>query len=265
MPIHPTAIIDARAEIDSTAEIGPYVVVDGAVRIGPRTRVMAQATILGWTELGADNVVHPTAVLGGDPQDLKYAGAPTYLRIGDRNVFREHMQVHRGTAPESATVIGNDNYFMAASHVAHNCHIGNQVILVNGSMLGGHVEVNDQAIISGNCTVHQFCRVGRLSMMRGMSRSSRDVPPFCILDELHVVRGINRVGLRRAGMSVERIRAIQRAFARLFGSAGNLSLRVAALEEGEVSDDVRELIDFIRGSKRGVAAGPRQRQVQSDD
>ena len=257
MPIHPTALIDARAEIHPEADIGPYVVIDGPVRVGSRTRVLAHATLTGWTEMGADNVIHMGAVVGDTPQDLAFTGEESYLRIGDRNTIREHVQVHRGTKPGSATVIGNDNYLMATSHVGHNCRIGDHVIITNGAMLGGYVEVEDQAIISGNCVVHQFVRVGRLAILRGLSRTSRDVPPFCIMDGTHTVRALNRVGLRRAGFSAVQIRTLQNAFVRLFNRAGNLKTAVAELETEPVSEEVRHLLDFIRASKRGVCFGPR--------
>jgi UDP-N-acetylglucosamine acyltransferase len=168
------------------------------------------------------------------------------------------VQIHRGTKPGSATEIGSDNFLMATSHVGHNCRIGNRVIITNGAMLGGYVDVEDQVFVSGNCTVHQFVRIGRLAILRGLSRTSRDVPPFCIMDGTHTVRAINRVGLRRAGFKAEQIRAVQNAFVRLFGRAGNLSQAVATLESEPVSPEVRYLIDFIRASKRGVCFGPRR-------
>jgi UDP-N-acetylglucosamine acyltransferase len=257
MSIHPTAVIDRRAEIDSSVEIGPYVVVDGVVKIGASTRLMAHATLLGWTEIGRDNVIHPGVVIGDEPQDLGYDGSETYVRIGARNVFREHVQVHRGTKEGTATEIGDDNFLMANAHVAHNCRVGNRTIIGNGSVLGGYAEVADQVFISANCAVHQFVRVGRLALLRGLSRTSRDVPPFCIMDGTHTVRTLNRVGLRRAGFSAVQIRALQNAFAVLFRRAGNLHLRLERLESQPLSDDVRHLIDFIRASKRGVCRGTR--------
>jgi UDP-N-acetylglucosamine acyltransferase len=261
MPIHATALIDPLAEIHPDADIGPYVVVVGPVRVGPRTRVAAHATLMGGTEIGADNTIHSGAVIGDTPQDLAFNGEETYLRIGDRNVIREHVQIHRGTKPGSATVIGSDNFFMATSHVGHNCSVGDRVIVTNGAMLGGYVEVEDQAIVSGNCTVHQFVRVGRLAILRGLSRASRDVPPFCVMDGTHTVRAINRVGLRRAGFSAAQIRALQNAFTLLFGRARNLRIALAELEGEPVSAEVRYLIDFIRASKRGVCFGPKAGRI----
>ena len=257
MPIHPTAIVDARAELDRSVDVGPYVVIDGPVRVGPRTRVLAGAYLTGRTTIGADNVIHPGAVLGHEPQDLAYRGADTGLTIGDGNVFREHCEVHRGTREGTSTTIGDRNYLMSQAHVAHNCHLGNEVILATGATLGGHVVVEDQAFVSGNCVVHQHCRVGRLAIMRGLSRASRDVPPFSICDETHVVRGLNRVGLRRAGFDRERVRALATAFRILFRSRVNLSLAIAQLGDEVRTPDVEYLLAFIRSSRRGVAFGPR--------
>ena len=257
MPIHPTAVVDRAAEIDASAAIGPYVVIEGPVRIGPRTRVMAGVYLAGRTELGADNVVHPGAVLGHEPQDLAYTGAPTGLRIGDRNVFREHTEVHRATQPDTWTEIGDDNYLMSQSHVAHNCRLGHRVIVATGALLGGHVVVEDQAFISGNCVVHQHCRVGRLAIMRGLSRASRDVPPFAIMDGTHTVRGLNRVGLRRAGFDAARIRALATAFRVLFRVRTNMRAAIARVEAEVRSADVDYLLAFLRASVRGVATGPR--------
>ncbi|HWP67301.1 MAG TPA: acyl-ACP--UDP-N-acetylglucosamine O-acyltransferase [Candidatus Limnocylindria bacterium] len=257
MPIHPTAIVDRRADIDASAEIGPYVVIDGPVRIGSRTRVLSHVTIAGDTVLGADNVLYPGVHVGHEPQDLSYRGAPTRVRIGDRNVLREGVVVHRATQPDGETTIGSDTFLMSNAHVAHECRVGDHVILASGALLGGHVQVGARAFISGNCVVHQFVRVGRLAIMRGLSRTSRDVPPFALLDHTHEVRGINRVGLRRAGLEPVTIRAIARAFRLLFGARVNLSQAAARVEQelGGVPE-VAELLAFIRASKRGVAMGP---------
>jgi UDP-N-acetylglucosamine acyltransferase len=263
MPIHPTALIDARAVVHPEADIGPYVVIDGPVRVGPGTRVLAHATLTGWTEIGTSNVIHMGAVVGHEPQDLSYRGAETYLRIGDRNVIREHVQIHRGTKPGSATLVGSDNYFMNNAHVAHNCRIGSHVILANGAMLGGYVEVDDQVFVSGNCVVHQFVRIGRLAFMRGLSRASRDLPPFCVVDGTHTVRALNLVGLRRAGFTPARIRELQNAFRHLFRRARNLREAIAEVERTPCSPDVAYLLDFIRASKRGVCMG--QRKGRSPD
>ena len=257
MTIHPTAIIDSKAEIAADADIGPYVVIDGPIRIGPRTRIGPHATILGWTTIGAGNEIHASVVLGDTPQDLAYNGQESYLRIGNDNVFREFVQVHRGTVAGSETVIGDNNFLMATAHVAHNCRLGNHNIMANSAMLGGYVDVADRVFLSANCLVHQFVRIGELSIMRGLSGTSRDVPPFSIIDWQHTVRGVNVVGLKRAGVDDGRIRALREAFRILFRKGRNLSLAVAELEEKspEPTSDVMKVLEFIRSSKRGVCSG----------
>lgn len=262
MPIHPSAIVDPRAEVDPTAELGPYVVIEGPVRIGPRTRVMAGAYLTGRTEIGADNVIHPAAVLGHEPQDLAYDGAPSGLRIGDRNVLREHCEVHRGTQAGTATEIGDDNYLMSHAHVAHNCRVGNRTIIATGTALGGYVQLDDQAFISGNCVIHQHVRVGRLAIMQGLSRASRDVPPFAIVAGTHTVRGLNRIGLRRAGFDRERVRALATAFRILFRVRTHLRDAMVRVEAEVHSPDVDHLLAFLRSSRRGVAMGPPRRSMQ---
>jgi UDP-N-acetylglucosamine acyltransferase len=255
--IHPTAVVDPRAQIDASATIGPYVVIEGPARIGARTRIAAHAVVTGGAEIGADNVIHSGAVIGDLPQDVAYQGAESCLRIGDANVFREHSTIHRGTKPGSETRIGDRNYFMQSSHVAHNCVIGNDAIVAGGALLSGYVELGDRGFVSGNCVVHQFVRIGRLALLRGLSRTSRDVPPFCIMDGTHTVRAINLIGLRRAGFSPQSIREIRSAFKALFLRSRNLQ---RALEEvdASASSEVRELVDFIRSSRRGVCFGPRK-------
>ena len=262
--IHPTAVVSADAAIDPSAELGPYVVVEGPVRVGPDTRVMAHAVLRGATTIGARNVIHPGVVLGGEPQDLAFAGTESFLQIGDDNVFREHAQVHRGTLPGSTTVIGDGNYFMHNAHVAHNCRIGDRVIIAGGALLAGHVEVADRAFVSGNCVVHQHVRIGTLALMRGLSRTGRDVPPFCIVDGTHTVRGVNVIGLRRAGFDSARIAAVRRAVLALFGRPTHLGRALARVEAETTTDDVRDLVAFVRAAKRGVCVPPR-RGARNDD
>ena len=256
MSIHPTAVIDRRAEIDPSVEIGPYVVVDSPVKIKRGTRVMAHAYLTGLTDIGEDNEIHPGALLGGAPQDKAYKGLTSYLRIGDRNVIREYVQIHRGTAAGSATVLGNDNFLMATSHVGHNCVLADNVVLANGALLGGYVEVGNNVFISGNCVVHQFVKIGDYALMRGLSATSRDVPPFAIVDWQHTVRGVNVVGLQRAGFNETRIRSIRKAFRVLFRSGRNLALAVKEVEtSARANTDVLALLEFINSSKRGVCFG----------
>jgi UDP-N-acetylglucosamine acyltransferase len=256
MAIHPTAVIDPRAEIDANVDIGPYAVIDGPVKIKAGTRLMAHVYVTGWSEIGADNEIHPGAVLGDAPQDKAYKNNESYLKIGDRNIIREHAQIHRGTVAGSSTIIGDDNFLMATSHVGHNCKVGNNVVLANGALLAGYVEVGDHVFISGNCVVHQFVRIGEHALMRGLSGTSRDVPPYAIIDWQHTVRGVNVIGLKRAGFDEKRIRAIKEAFRVLFRKGRNLSLAVKEVEEKEGANrDVSALLDFIKSSKRGVCFG----------
>jgi UDP-N-acetylglucosamine acyltransferase len=256
--IHPTAVIDPKADIHPEVEIGPYVIIDGPVKIGRATRVLAHAYLTSWTEIGEDNTIHMGAVIGHEPQDREYAGGKTYLRIGHRNIIREHAEIHRGTKPETSTLVGNDNFIMNHAHIAHNCEIGNRTIIAGGALLAGYVRVEDEAFISGNCVVHQFVRIGKLAMLRGLSRTSRDVPPFCIMDDTHTVKAINQVGLERAGYTKEAIRELRQSFSRLFRRKGNLAQAIQELESrGSLSEEVIYLLDFIKGSERGVCFGPR--------
>jgi UDP-N-acetylglucosamine acyltransferase len=252
----PTARISPTATVADDAEIGPNVIVGEHSSIGSGTKVMANAVIGPWTTIGANNTIHYGAIVGHDPQDFGYHGEECYAEIGDGNIIREYATIHRGNRPGTKTVIGNSNFLMIQSHVAHNCVLGDNIIVAGGSLLAGHVIVDDRAIISGNCVVHQFCHIGRFAMMRGLSRTSRDVPPYCIMDETHTVKSLNLVGLKRNGFDVKRVRAIKNAFALLFKSGLNMKNAVARVEEElEVTADVRELLDFIKGSKRGVCFG----------
>lgn len=254
--IDSTARISPTAVLEEGVEIGPNVIIGDCSRIGRGTIVMAHAVIGPWTTIGNDNKIHYGAVIGHDPQDFGYKGEESFLEIGNGNSFREYVTVHRGNREGTATQIGDNNYFMVQSHVAHNCSIGNNIILAGGSLLAGHVTIEDRAIISGNCVVHQFCRIGMLSMMRGLSRTSRDVPPFCIMDETHTVRTVNLVGLRRNGYDAPRVRAVKNAFKVLFRGGPNMRENLEKAEaELEMTADVRYLLDFIKESKRGVCFG----------
>ena len=254
--VHPSAVLRGEIELGEGVEIGPFCLLDGRIRIGPRTRLIGHVTILGDTTLGADNVIHPNAVIGDEPQDIAYKGGPRRVEIGDRNVFREGVTIHRGSEHGEVTVIGDSNFFMQNSHAAHDCRVGNSTIIAGGALLAGWVEVGDGALVSGNCVVHQYVRIGRLAMLRGLSRTSRDVPPFCLMDLTHTLRGINAVGLRRAGFSATQIRALRTAFVTLFGVRQNLAAALERLAEtGPLTPEVTELVEFIRRSKRGVAFG----------
>lgn len=254
--IHPTAQVHPRAEIDPTAIIGPYCLVGPKVRIGPETRLHAHVVVDNHTTLGARNQIFPFAVVGSVPQDLKFKGEDARLVIGDDNVIREGATVNIGTEATWETRIGDHCLLMAHSHVAHDCVLGDHVILTNAVGLGGHVTVGNWVTLGGLSAVHQFCRLGDHAFVAGGGMVNQDVPPFCIAqgDRAQLV-GINVVGLKRRGFSRERIGHVRQAFRDLFQSG---LTRVTALEQveselGPVSQDVREMIAFIRSSKRGVA------------
>ena len=257
--IHPSAVLSGEVELAADVEVGPFCLIDGRVRIGARTRLIAHVTILGDTVIGADNVIHPNAVIGDEPQDIAYTGGTRRVQIGDRNVFREGVTIHRGSEHGEITIVGDGNFFMQNAHAAHDCRVGNDSIIAGGALLAGWVEVGDHALVSGNCVVHQYVRIGRLAMMRGLSRTSRDVPPFCIMDLTHTLRGINVVGLRRAGISAGSIRALRDTFKTLFGERRNLTRAIEGLEkDAPLAPEVAELVAFIRQAKRGIAFGPKQ-------
>lgn len=255
MPIHPTAIIDPRAEIASDVTVGPYAIIEGAVKIGPRTKIYARAHIMGRTEIGEDCQIHMGAIIGHEPQDLGFRGQESWVKIGDRNILRENVTVHRGTQEGSVTYIGHENYFMGGVHIAHNCTIGNRVILCNNVLAAGYVQIEDQAFVSGGVVLHQFIRVGKLAMISGWSALSKDVPPFLIAQGRNCVKAVNIVGLRRAGYPPSARREIKRAFKKLFRSGLNLSQALALWEGQELSQEVQYLVKFIKTSKRGVCRG----------
>jgi UDP-N-acetylglucosamine acyltransferase len=270
--VDPRAVVSPEAVLGEGVEIGPFAVVEAGVVIGARTRIWAHAYVCSGTTLGSDNAVHMNAVIGHEPQDKGYSGAPTRIEIGDRNVIREGCQLHRGTAPGSATVIGSDCYFMGNAHVAHNCRVGDGVVLANNTALGGHASVAERAFLSANVLIHQHTRVGRLAMLQGGTAVSQDVPPFCLTRlGTNALAGINAVGLRRAGFDRTRSAAIRRAFRTLFASRSNLrAARERLLEEesarGGVTADVQEMLDFIAAAKHGVCVvrGPVDSEVADD-
>jgi UDP-N-acetylglucosamine acyltransferase len=265
MKIDATARIGADVDLAPDVEIGPGVIIDGPVHIGAGTKIQAHAYIGPYTTIGEDNVISFGAVIGHEPQDYAFKGEQSYTIVGNHNIIREYVTIHRGTVPGSATQVGDHNYIMALAHMAHNSSLANHVIVINGALIGGYVEVQDRAIISGNCVVHQFCRVGRLAMMRGGSRASRDVPPFCISDWEHTVRALNLVGLKRSGFDRERILALKAAFKILFFQRVNMKLAIQQVEAAvPLTEDVRYLLEFIRQSKRGVAMGSKSPQAVNE-
>jgi len=252
--IHSTAIIHPGAQLDPSVTVGPFALVDAHVIIGKSCRIGPHCHLTGHTAIGANNTFHTGCVIGDAPQDLKYREEPTRLRVGDNNAFREHVTVHRSNQEAEETVIGSDNFFMAHSHVGHNAAVSDHVIVANGALLGGHVVVQDRAFISGNCLVHQFVRVGTLSLMQGGSAISKDLPPYCVARGENGICGLNSVGLRRAGFTSEQRAELKRLYHALFRGGQNLSTALAAAGNAFKSDDARALLGFVAASKRGICA-----------
>jgi UDP-N-acetylglucosamine acyltransferase len=250
--IHPTAIISPKAQLDSTVEVGPYAVIDAHVSIGPGCRVGPHAYLTGHTTIGANNRVHAGCVIGDAPQDVKYKDEPTRLDIGDDNLFREGVTVHCSATAADATVIGSKNFLMVNSHVGHNVRLGDQVIMANGALLGGHAQVADLAFISGNCLVHQFVRVGSLAIMRGGSAISQDLPPYTVARGHNAICGLNVVGLRRAGVSAEERLELKRLYQKLFCSGRNLSQAILQARCEFTGACAQAMLEFVASSARGV-------------
>ncbi len=252
--IHPTASIHPQAKLGTNVRISEFAVIDANVELGAECVVGPHVYLTGLTKIGSGNKFHAGCVVGDAPQDLKYNNEPTRLEIGDNNVFREHVTVHRSNKLSEATAIGSNNLFMAGAHVAHNCVVGNHVIMANGALLGGHAMVQDRAFISGNCLVHQFTRVGTLAIMQGGSAVSKDVPPFTIARGDNGICGLNIVGLRRAGFSAaERLELIKLYHAlfrdkKLFRVACAEALKTCTLTSAKV------MLEFITAAKRGVCS-----------
>ena len=252
--IHPTAIVNSRAKLDGTVQVGPYAVIDEHVAIGPYCIIGPHVYLTGRTTIGAHNRFYAGCVIGEEPQDLKYAGEPTGLRIGDRNVFREHATVHRSNKLAEETVVGSENFLMANSHVAHNCHLGDRVILANGVLLAGHVAVEDRAFISGNCVVHQFVRIGTLALMQGGSAASLDVPPYTVVRRGNLICGLNFVGLRRAGFTPAERLELKQLYRLLFRERLNLREALMAGRAKFASAPAKNLMEFVSASKRGICS-----------
>ncbi len=270
---HTTALISADANLPADVKVGPFSVIEGPVTLGPGCVVGPHAHLIGPLTVGANNDIGTGTVLGGPPQHLGYKGEVTCVEIGDGNTFREHVTVHRGmpvgAGPGTGvTRIGHRNFFMAGSHVAHDCVVGNEVIFANAALIGGHVTVGDRAFISGNSAVHQFCRVGRLAFLSGASASSKDIPPFWVMQDVNYVRGLNLVGMKRAGIPPAERMAIRKAYRIIYLTRPALPLSAALLRiEAEVGEfpAIQELVEFIRTSKRGICGAHRLAGDGADD
>ena len=253
--IHFTAIIGSGAKIGRDVEIGPHTIISGAVSIGDGSIIGAHVVIEGEVAVGRENRIGHGTVIGSEPQDLSFSPATrSRVEIGAKNVIREHCTIHRGTAEDSATKIGDENFLMVGAHVGHNCEIGNKVIIANNCLLGGYVSVADGAFLGGGCLFHQFMRVGRLAITQGASGFGKDIPPFLIAAEHNCVFGLNTVGLRRAGFSSAQREEIKRAFKLIYLSGLNTRQALEKSKELEWTDLGREFFRFIGDAigKRGI-------------
>jgi UDP-N-acetylglucosamine acyltransferase len=252
--IHPTAVIDPTAEVGEGCQIGPYCVVGADVELGANCWLQHHVSLSGPSRIGERNRFYAFTSIGQQTQDLKYVGEPTYLAVGDGNTFREFVTVHRGTAPGSVTRIGNGGNFLAYSHIAHDCIVGNNVIFSNNGTLAGHVEVGDHAVIGGLTAIHQFCRIGAFALTGGCSKIVQDVPPFMIADGNPAkVRSYNKVALERHGFSEETHRAIKEAYRLIYRSSLNLQQAVEQIRSDlKETPEVAQLVAFVTSSPRGI-------------
>lgn len=258
MAIHPTAIIDPAAELDSSVKVGPYVIIEKNVRIGADTEIKPHSVLTGPTTIGSGNTIGPFATIGAPPQDLKYQGEDSTLVIGDNNQIREYVSMHRGTgADRGETTVGSNNLFMGYVHIAHDCVVGNRVIMANAATLAGHVQIQDHAILGGLVGVHQFVRIGAHCYIGGLSGISLDVPPYVIVSGIRKdtrISGINKIGLKRHGYDNDTLRALDKAFKIIFRNPDLLLKDALSKAETEFPDNepVARLLEFFRTSKLGV-------------
>ena len=255
--IHPTALIGKKVEMGMANTIGPYAILEDGVKLGSHNTLHAGAYLCSGTEIGSHNEIHMQAVIGHAPQDVAFReGEPTFTRIGNHNKIREFVTIHRGTKPGTATRIGDSNFLMAYCHVAHNCVLGNKIIMVNQASLTGYCEVEDGAFLSGMTGFHQFTRIGRLALVSALSAANKDIPPYLICGgRPAVVLGINVVGLRRAGIAAPVRDEIKQAYKLLYRSGLNVGQALDAMKKSLASEEAKHLIRFIEGSKRGILAG----------
>ena len=254
MKIHSTAIVDPTAKIGADVAIGPYAVIGANVTIGERSTIESHVVIDADVAIGSGNLVGPGAIIGTAPQDLSFSSdRKTYVVIGNNNVIREHCTIHRGSAEGSVTKIGDKNFFMVGAHVGHNCEIGNNVIIANDCLLGGHVSVDDGAFLGGGCVFHQHMCIGRLALTQGASGFSKDIPPFVIAAEINYVFGLNVVGLRRAGFSAKDRDEIKAAFKLVYTSGLNIAQAIEKAATMKFGPPAQEFIDFVaKAKKRGI-------------
>jgi len=259
MPIDPSALVAPTARVDPGANIGPgvrigeFCIVEGETTIGAGCVLEPYVYVKRWTTLGDRNEISAATVLGTDPLDKGFGGPRSFLRIGNDNKIREHYTISRGTAPESATEIGSGNYIMTSGHIAHNCRVGNDIVIASSALLAGYVEVEDQAFISGGVVVHQFSKVGRLAMIGGNTRVNSDVPPFFLYSGFNIqAKGLNLVGLKRAGYKASDVSVLKKAYQILYRSGLKLETALARIEAEIPTPETLHLVRFIRSSERGI-------------
>src|SRR5881398_2471617 len=252
--IHPTAIVDPGAELGAGTIVGPYCVIGPDVVLGPNCWLQQHVTLCGPMRAGAGNKFYASCSIGQQTQDLKYQGEPTYLEIGDENTFREFVTISRSTTNIGKTRIGNRGTFLAYSHVAHDCEVGDAVVFSNNGTLAGHVEVGDHAVIGGLTAVHQFCRIGRFAITGGCSKIVQDIPPFMIADGNPAeIRGVNLVGLERKNFPAENVKQIKEAFRLIYRSNYNTRQAIDAIRNQiEPREEITQLIEFVEKSARGI-------------
>ena len=259
MPIDPSAIIAPTARIHPGASIGPqtvigeFCVIESEVSIGAFCRLEPYVYVKRWTTLGDRNEISACTALGTDPFDKVFSGERSYLHIGNDNKIREHYTISRGTKPESVTEVGNDNYIMSAGHIAHNCRIGDNVVIASCALVAGYVQIEDQAFVSGGVVIHQFSKIGRLAMIGGNTRVNSDAPPFFLYVGYDIEpKGLNTVGLERAGFTPADISALKKAYKILYRSNLKLNDALARIEEQVPTEHTQHLVRFIRSSTRGI-------------
>ncbi len=248
-----TARVHPEAKIGPGVRIGEFCVIESDVEIGAGCVLEPYVYVKRWTTLGERNEISAGTVLGTDPLDKNFSGDRSYLRIGSGNKIREHYTISRGTEPESVTEIGNDNYIMTSGHIAHNCRIGNQTVICSCALVAGYVEVEDQAFISGGVVIHQFSKIGRLAMIGGNTRVNSDVPPFFLYSGFNVeAKGLNVVGLKRAGYKASDVAVLKKAYQLLYRSGLKLEEALARIEGEIPTPETLHLVGFIRRSERGI-------------
>lgn len=264
LKIDKLAFVAPGAQLGEGVEIGPYAVIGSDVVIGDNTVISSHAVIEGWTTIGSDCHIGVGAVIGGNPQDVKYNGERSFVHVGNRNVFREYVTIHRATGLEKATSIGSDNMIMAYGHVGHNCTIGSGVMMANMVNLGGHVQVGDRVVIGGLSGVHQFVRIGTMAMVGGASRVVQDILPYTLVDGRPTrVYGLNSIGLRRNGVTSETRRELKRAYRLVFRSGHNITEAVKEIESTlDPSPELSHYVDFLKTMGRGIC---RENRAQPED